>query len=372
MTKNITLDLHATRIDPNADMWIVHSGRNSQLLDFFEQNNLIVLEYPGLDLTPQTVGNDAAIRQKLRRSQVIRAHKGLTRMDGSPILLNQFRDDPDTDVSVALRTVLHLTTRMKPGDLVIAPGKGSQSRVLFGEIDGAFDPQISVRSPGLDYADVPARSVKWLSTDTLKRDLPPFLQRYFEKPPAIARVGRDQFSETFYDHAYKSYIKGDTSWAIIDAPTYNGTDLRATIDPTSLVVFAVSLICASESGDDYSSLSYDQIVTQYYDVSEFYKLAVSYNSPGEYPAKARDPVRALVLAGLISLAAAGGLSGCHQPNTQVTVTNSQAPADPSNAVVERMINRAVDGASGRALAEADAKGTRARASVDLTAPPEVK
>lgn len=372
MAKAITLDLHARRIENDASIWIVHSGRNSQLLDFFESNNLVLLEYPGLDLRPQIVSDEAAIRQRLRRSQVIRANKGLTRQDGTPILLQQFPDNPDKDVAVALRTVLHLTTRMKSGDLVIAPGKGSQSRVLFGEVNGAFDPNLSVRSPGITYADVPARSVRWLNTKRLKRDLPPSLQRYFEKPPAIARVARDQFSERFYDHAYRSYIKQDTSWAVIDAPTYDGTDLRATIEPTSLVVFAVSLLCAEESGDDYSGLSYDQIVAKYYDVENFYKLAVSYSSPGEYPAKAKDAVRALALAGIIALAAAGGLSGCKGPQAGVVVINSEAPADVTNPVVQRMINRAVDGAGGAALAEADAKGVRAHNSVSLTAPPEVK
>lgn len=372
MAKQVTIDLHAKRIAPDADIWIVHSGRNSQLLDFFEQNQLVVLEYPGLDLQPQVLGDDAAIRQRLRRSQAIRANKGLTRSDGTPILLTQFRDTPDTDVAVALRTVRHLTTRMKPGDLVVAPGKGSQSRVLFGEVDGMFDPSLTTRTPGISYADVPARSVRWLSTKNLKRDLPPYLQRYFEKPPAIARVPRDRFSENFYDHAYKSYIKDNTSWAVIDAPQYNGTDLRATIEPTSLVVFAVALIAAAESGDDYSTLNYSQIIDKYYDVSAFEKLAVSYNSPGEYPAKARDAVRALVLAGIISVAAVGGLSACSQPNAHVSVTNSEAPADPTNPIVERMINRAIEGAGGAALAEADAKGQRSHASVNLTAPAEVR
>lgn len=372
MAKTVKIDLHARRIEDSASIWVVHSGRNAQLLDFFEAHNLVLLEYPGLDLSPQIVANEAAIRQRLRRSQAIRANKGLTRQDGTPILLQQFRDTPDTDVAVALRTVLHLTTRMKPGDLVIAPGKGSQSRVLFGEVEGVFDPGLSVRSPGIAYANVPARSVKWISTKRLKRDLPPYLQRYFEKPPAIARVARDQFSERFYDHAYKSYIKKNTSWAVIDAPTYDGTDLRATLEPTSLVVFAVALLSAAESGDDYSKLTYEQIVSKYYDVAQFYKLAVSYNSPGEYPAKAKDAVRALALAGLISLAAAGGLSACKGPAAAVVVSNSEAPADITNPIVERMINRAVDGAGGAALAEADAKGVRAQRSVSLSAPPEIK
>lgn len=371
MPKTINIDLHARRIEDDASIWVVHSGRNAQLLDFFEANNLVLLEYPGLDLRPQILLDEAAIRQRLRRSQAIRANKGLTRQDGTPILLSQFPNFPDTDVAVALRTVKHLTTRMKSGDLVIAPGKGSQSRVLFGEVDGVFDPGLAVRSPGMPYAEVPARSVKWLSTQRLKRDLPPSLQRYFEKPPAIARVARDQFSERFYDHAYKSYIKRDISWAVIDAPTYDGTDLRATLDPTSLVVFAVSLLSAAESGDDYSNLTYDQIVSKYYDVAQFHKLAVSYNSPGEYPAKAKDAVRALALAAIISLAAAGGLSACKGP-TAVVVGNSEAPADTTNPIVERMINRAVDGAGGAALADADAKGVRAQRSVSLSAPPEVK
>lgn len=372
MASQVTVDLHAKRIEPESGIWIVHSGRNAQLLDFFEQNRAVVLEYPALDLNERILTNDAAIRQRLRRSQAIRAAKSLTRDDGTPILLNQFRDTPDTDVAVALRTVRHLTARMKAGDLVVAPGKGAEARVLFGEVEGNFDPNLRLRSPGISYADVPARAVRWLSTDQRKRDLPVSLQKYFEKPPAIASVPRDRFSERFYEYAYDAFVKDNSSWVVIDAPKYDGTDLRSTIGPTSLVVFAVALLEAAESGDDYSRLSYNEIIETYYDVSSYEKLAVSYGSPGEYPAKARDPVKALALAGIIALAAVGGLVASGQDGSHVNVVNSEAAGDAANPAVERMINRAIEGAGGAALAEADATGLRASASVDLTAPAEVR
>lgn len=371
MAANVRVDLRAPRVNLNTNIWIAHSGRNRQLLDFFEESKVVVLEYPGLDLRANILGNDNAIRQRLRMSQAIRANKGLVRDDGTPIRLGDFPGYADKDVAVALRTVRHLTERMRPGDLVVAPGKGAEGRVLFGEVAGEFNPDLRVRSPSMPFADVPARNVRWVAAEQYKRNLPAQLQKFFEKPPAIAQVPRNDLSDRFFEYAYDSYVSDRVAWAMIDAPTYDGRDLRSTTDPTSLIIFALSIYRAVESGVAFNDLSYDDIIDTYYDVSDFERLGVSYNSPGKYAAKTRDVLLALFVSAFVGLAAAGALSSCSEAGATVTVVNSEAPNDATTGEIDRMINLASQNAGGAALSTADRRGARAHANVDLRAPAAV-
>lgn len=304
-------------------------------------------------------------------SQAIRANKGIVRADGTPIRLGDFPSYADKDVAVALRTVRHLTQRMQPGDLVVAPGKGAEGRVLFGEVAGTFNPDLRIRSPSMPFADVPARSVRWISSQRYKRDLPAQLQKFFEKPPAIARVPRNDLADRFFEYAYDSYVSDRVAWAMIDAPTYDGRDLRSTTDPTSLIIFALSMYRAVESGEYFADLSYDEIIEKYYDVSDFERLGVSYNSPGKYAAKTRDVLLALFVSAFVGLAAVGSLASCSQADATVSVVNSGAPNDGTTSEIDRMINLASENAGGAALRMADIKGQRASQNVDLKAPARV-
>lgn len=359
------IDLRAKRIDDTSSIWVVHTGRNSQCFDIFEENGIVLLEYPDLRFTSEGLGDDARMRRLIRRSQAIRANRGLTRENGDPILAAEFLDEPEPSITVALRTIRHLAERMKVGDLVLTPGKGTEARILIGEVAEEFNFNGDFRPPHMSYASVPYRKVNWLSKDNLKRDLPPKLQKYFEKPPAIARVQRDAITNQFFDFAYRSYVSSEACWSIAVAPTFDGTDLRSVLGPTSLVVFAVSLVNAAESGNDYSNLSYEEIIARYYNAEDFIKLSVSYNSPGEHPAKSSN-YKAMFVAGFIALAACGALGAVAIDDGGVQVVNSISDTHLVDPTVQRMINNAIAGASPEALNVADSKGVAAAREVGFS------
>ena len=278
---NITVDLNSKIVPAEQRIWIVHPGRNRSHIDTFLFEGAVFLEFPGLELRPDHLQDDGDLRQRIRYAQAVKANRGFVRDDGSPIRVADFTAQPDTDVAVHLRTVKHLTDRMKKGDLVVVPGRGAGGNVLFGEVAGSFFPQQSIQVPSLIYAKTPVRRVNWVQ-ERSKLELPADLIRYFEKPPAIAEVARDHISERFFDYAYDAYSTGDRSWVSLEAPAYDGSDFLSLIQPPQLIALAVSIYRAMETGADLSGLSYDEIIRRHYDDDALADAQMRFASPGRY------------------------------------------------------------------------------------------
>ncbi|WP_333591409.1 hypothetical protein [Brevundimonas sp.] len=366
----ITVDLNSKVILPDQRIWIVHPGRNRSHIDTFAAEGAVFLEFPGLSLRPEIIEDDTLLRQRIRQSIAVKANKGVTRDDGSPIRLADFHGGAGTDVSVHLRTVKHLTSRMTEGDLVIVPGRGAGGLVLFGEIEGSFFPQQTVWAPGMPYADTPVRRVKWLQQRS-KLDLPSHLVRYFEKPPAIAEVGRDRFSEGFFDFAYNAYSTASRSWVSLDAPRYDGSDFLSLVPPAQLLALAVALYRAMEAKADISGLTYDEIITRFYDEEALAEAQLRFASPGRYNLKDKDAKLAKFINGFVALAMAGALTAC-SAGDHVEFTNSQAPNDPATGELTDMINMAGQSAGGAVLARAESQATEANRKLGMRPPAQVR
>ena len=365
-----TLDLNAAAISPGQKIWIVHPGRIREHFDTFEQENCVFLEFPGLRLDAATLGDDAALRQKIRYSQAIKASRGPVRSDGTAINLSAYSGDAGDDTSVYLRTIKHLATRMMPGDLVIVPGRGAQGRILFGEVEGQFLPEQRLRPPGMDYDEVPVRRVTWLSTDRFKLDLPSMLVKYFEKPPAISEVQRNLITDRFYDFAYDAYITQNHSYVSLGAPKYDGRDFLSIVPPAELIALAVSLYKAQEAGADIKGLSFSDIVAKFYDDDIFRDAQMKFASPGRYNFRDKDRRLSQFVSAFVALAMVGGLSACGD-GANVNVINSKAPDSADTPVVELMIQQAAKDAGGDVLQKADEKAELSKAKMALKSPTKV-
>lgn len=366
---NIKVDLNSKVILPEQKIWIVHPGRNRSHIDTFEHEGAIFLEFPGLELRPDIVADDNLLRQRIRQSIAIKSNKGLVREDGTPIRISDFPSAAGTDVAVHLRTVKHLAVRMSPGDLVIVPGRGAGGAVLFGEIEGDFFPQQGINADGMPYAVTPIRKVNWLSKRS-KLELPTHLVRYFEKPPAIAEVGRERLSEGFFDFAYNAYSTADRSWVSLDAPKYDGADFLSLVPPAQLLALAVSLYRAIEQKADLSGLKYDDIISKFYDEDALAEAQLRFASPGRYNLKDKDALLAKFINGFVALAIAGALTACSNGD-HVEFTNQQAPNDPSNAELTEMINMAGRSAGGDVLVKAENQASEANRKLGMRAPANV-
>ena len=367
--KRIVLDLNSKSINALQKIWIVHHGRDRNHRDTFLSEGVIFLEFPGLSLSPKSAQDDSVIRQQLRYSQALKAARGLQRDDGTTIRLAQFGGAAGSDVSIHLRTVKHLISRIKVGDLVIVPTKGSGGRVLFGEVSSEFFPQRNLRIPRLDFADTPVRKVEWLQ-DRPKLDLPPELAKFFEKPPAIAQVHRDSSTERFFDFAYDAYSTDDKSWVSIEAPKYDGHDFLALIPPAQLFTLAVALYRAVEKRADLNGLTYEEIVLGFYDESALAHAQIKFSSAGRYNFKDKDAQLALFINAFVALAVAGALSAC-SAGAEIAVENSKSPNDPASADIREMVEQASRAAGRDVLDRAEAQAREASRKMKMTTPAKV-
>ncbi|MNX45405.1 hypothetical protein D3C86_759180 [compost metagenome] len=366
-----TVDLRSKIIAPTQKIWIVHPGRNRSHIDTFEAEGAVFLEFPGLELAQQNLADDGSIRQRIRYAQAIRSNRGFVRQDSSPIRIGDFMTAADTDVAVHLRTVKHLTQRMLQGDLVIVPGRGAGGRVLFGEVAGDFLPQQSIRVPSLPFADTPVRRVTWLQARS-KLEMPAYLVKYFEKPPAIAEVVRTPETEAFFDFAYDAYSTDRGAWVSLDAPKYDGSDFLSLVPPAQLIALAVSIYKAMEAKKSIAGLTYDEIIARYYDESAFAEAQIRFASPGRYNLKDHDAKLAKFVCGFVALAMTGSLLTACGPANDVKYVNTLAPHDQATGELTDMINTAANTAGVDVLKRAEADAAAARRKIGMSTPARVR
>jgi hypothetical protein len=362
----VTVDINTVIIPLTKRIWIVHPGKNRKFYNDFAASNRVYLEFPGLDLRDRDLDDDGAIRQHIRRSNAMVSHRGPIRDNGTTINLSDFPQYPDAATAVFLRTVRHLISHMEVGDLVVVPGYGAYSNLLFGEIAAPFDVNDRDRIAAYPWGDIHFRQVNWLSTDRHKQELPSDLIKYVGKPPAIAEVGRTASTERFFEFAYGSYVKEGQSWSTITAPSYRGNDPSAISQPTRLIEFAVSVYRAIELGRDISGLSMDEIIDNFYDARDIEHFGLSFNSPGRLDFKARDTTMAVFVSAVIALASAGMLSGCKAQSEPIAVINSKTSDPRVSATMQEQLNLMNSSISAPTAAKVDAIAQDSKAKTGLT------
>lgn len=361
----IKIDIDTVLIPDTRKIWIVHPGKNKKFYGDFEQNSRIYLEFPGLQLRPNDLKDDAIIRQKIRYSIELQIYKGLTRTDGSQIKLADFATKADSSVAIFLRTVKHLAEHMKAGDLVVVPGYGPYSRLLFGEVVGPFNPALADHIHPYTYAPIQYRQVRWLSRNRFKQELPPELIKYVTKPPAIAEVERNNITDQFFDFAYRSYVKEGESWSTFGAPQYEGNDPVAVITPTRLVAFGVAAYIGIQAGADFSGMSVSDIIDKFYSPEAIEYFGLEFASPGRLNFKAANSNLAIFLSAIIAIGACGALAGCKADASQIQVTNSASQTSIINKDLEGSLNTFVESIDESTLKETDKMAQDATKKVGL-------
>lgn len=364
------IDLNTVVIPRERRIWVVHPGKNKKFFADFEATNRIYLEYPGLDLTEKVLEDDHELRTRIKYSLETVHYNGLTRPNGSTISKSDFDGDAETNVAVYLRTVRHLFGNMADGDLVIVPGWGAYSRVLFGEVVGNVNFNLKDRIYPNMFADTQFRNVRWLSQDRTKSELGD-LVKFVNKPPAIAEVARDQNTDRFFDYAYKAYVMDGSSWSTITAPNYRGDDPGAIADSVRLIEIAVASFRALEQGASLSGLSVDQIIDKFYSKEDIEYFGMRYASPGRLDFKARNTAMSIYVATFIALASAGGLTGCKATAQPAVVENTQTRSPQLNKQVGDQVTVFVSQVSDPTVRQIESMGTNAHNKTGLKSPVKV-
>lgn len=365
------LDLNTVVIPRDRKIWVVHPGKNKKFFADFKDRSRIFLEYPDLNVTQSLLDDDDALRRRIRYSLELMRYDGLTRGDGTPILLGDFVGDAQSNVAVYLRTVKHLFQNMTEGDLVVVPGWGAYANVLFGEVMGSVNFDQKDRIYPHAYADIQYRNVKWLSTERTKAELGG-LVKYVNKPPAIAEVARNPYNDEFFDFAYDSYIMEDKSWSTITAPKYRSNDPSAISDSVKIVEFAVATFWAIEKGLSLSGLSFDEVIEKYYSTDGIEHFGLSYASPGRLDFKARNTRLSIYVASVVAMACAGALSGCKAAATPINVENSETPSPQLNADLKNQIDVLVTQIDAPTAQQLEKKGAHAVRTTGINTPIAVR
>ena len=295
---------------------------------------------------------------------------GLVRPDGSQIRLSDFDGDAASNVAVYMRTIKHLFENMSVGDLVVVPGYGAYSKLLFGEITESVNFAHSDRIDPHYFIDTQYRPVKWLTRDRRKTELPQDLIKYIGKPPAIAEVARDALTDRFFDFAYDAYVKENESWSTFTAPNYTGDDPAIVSDVARLVQFAVSAFIAIEARADLSELTFDDIIDRFYDKALIEHFATSFNSPGRLDFRARNSRMGIFVAALVALTVAGTLSGCK--DNPPAVNNSKMAADPISPAVQEQLRLLSNSIATPTAEKADQLGTKSGNAAGLVSVVKVR
>ena len=370
MPSTIEVDISTKIILPKQKMCVVHPGTKRRLLRSFLDNNAVFLEYPALDLNNRVLGDVDALRQRLRYSNAMVAARGLINPSGATIRRAAFETKPGGDVTIGLRTVRHLFTNAKLGDLVGTPTGGLYSPLLFGEIASHFIPDDKIMVSPFDYGDINYRRVQWLKTDVRTIDLPYSLASLVRKPPAVAEIARTAESERLFDYAYKSYVKGGEGWSLISAPGYDGHNPLALITPNEVIAFCVALYYASEKKADISGMSYEELIDQFYSSEEIESYGVTFASPGRLAFKSKNFKMAVFVTCAVAILTTAGIEAAHHPHVNLV---SSVPANVSEMQPsEQQLNFALNAMGRPVITKAVEKAQKAKDQVGLKSDASVK
>lgn len=287
---------------------------------------------------------------------------------------NRYSEEPIKTPShrVLASSVRKMFGRMKTGDIVIVPGK-IFAPVYFGEVTASFNPEDTISIERYSNEGIPYRRVRWLNDGVPRTAIPPHLQTFLSKPPAIAHVNRSDETEEFLRFAYPSYVLADKSAVILDGPQYDGKDPLATIEANYLVAYYIAAFHAIENDelDSFAKLDVQSAIDRFYDRDLVQSFTQNFNSPGKYGLSALSAVLGAFVTAAIAITVAG-LSPA-DIGRGVEVTNSVSPEDEHiNKDSGIKLDYLFKSLHNKEIQELNELGKKAKKKIGLTTPVKLK
>lgn len=308
----VSLDMKI--VDDEKQMFRVYSGYGRRFFDFFAEHNLVFLEVPDINLSPESFDDVELVRKEVRRSRdiasIIRKQRIIPPILPRRATYNGLPDKNDKSGNSLIGSVTSLYRDAQPGDLIVSPGRGAYKQVLYGEITEEFDSGHAITVEQFGELRIPIRKVRWIRK-TPQDELVPFqLSKYVTGRKAVALIKRSEDALSFFDIAYQSYVTGDASRLSVFAPRYDSDSFLATSEINEIVgyLIAASEAVASNTIDQFSPLRTKQAIRRYVtrETLEYYRQ--NFNSPGASSFRSSAKKLGPAVAICIALAAAGSLA----------------------------------------------------------------
>jgi hypothetical protein len=328
------VDIATKIVSQDTQIWVVFPGRSRRFLNTFLRRKVIFLETPGIKLRPSIANDKLKLRQHTRMSLAMAEYlRGATKRVPSrnPRTYSDdvFKDRAD---QVLASNVRKMFGKMKVGDLVVVPGKVFEP-VYFGEVGADFSADDTIFVERYGDEPIPCRKVRWLNAGVQRIEIPPYLQGYLSKPPAIARVQRSIDTEEFFRLAYPSVVLAEKSAVIMDGPLYDGKNPLATHEANFLVSYFISAFSAIEEEklEEFSKLDVKSAIEKFYDPELVQSFTQNFNSPGKFGLQALSAALAIFVSAGIAISllnfTVSELAGGIEVTNSVSAEDAQIASD---------------------------------------------
>lgn len=336
------VDLNASIIDKNRQVYVARPGRRYSLyLDFLEQS-VVFPELPGLDLDrskpfKEQEDLDAKILRAREIQQWIRRP---SESEPPNRELEIYREKAGGRGLSQLRGIVAgYFDRMAVGDLVVVPPSSFSQDALIGELTTGPDKIISAYTKQYDGETFDGRSVRWLARIP-KKKLPASMLDALEKPIALYILEKS-LRDVIYEAAYGNYIDMSRDDFTFSSRFSVSNAEYTTQDDLRLLAF-LNIVAANLSSADRSGVSQDIFAALTLDLGEYAPdLRTNINSPGFLTLFSRKGTP-IVAAVLFSLAVSVGAAAVDSGGT-VMIGNSKAqPGDACTALVAERALRTLE------------------------------
>ena len=303
----IVIDPAARIIPENAQIFVLHPGRNKRFMQDFAEEKAVFLDLPGIEFAEPPLAKSEDAQRLLRMSRSIRTWRNAgSKGEGPSRDLSKYKAEGDKDNARFLYEVEELYTDAKSGDLIIVPGKGYGRTLLIGEFVNNFDPKFVVYPAREKGEKIPARRVRWLHAQASKTEFSSRLIKLFQNRQAIIRVTGVDDRHEVYERTYGDYVWGDTSGNLVRV-TAQDSDLHDLAKAFDLTNYFAAQYLALKKGEleTFLGLPMDEALDQYYDKAYFGGVGIEIHSPGFLARVTKIAAMASYISVMLALSAAG-------------------------------------------------------------------
>lgn len=187
---------------------MVRPGSNYKLYKDFKDQNLIIADLLGLELTKGIQFKDQLdIVAQMHRARRIRSTINRDVEQASRNINDYNKYVKDRSIVQMLRIARGFFHDARKGDLVVVPPNSFSENALIGELLDEPEAFVTTKVARYGLESLYARRVKWLA-EIQKGKLPTHLLDVISKPSAITLVRKD-VRAPIYRAAYGSYVYGD-------------------------------------------------------------------------------------------------------------------------------------------------------------------
>jgi len=362
------LDLNAASISDSVQVWAFHPGKSKRYYKFFAEHRRIFLDLPGADLTPSLLRNEESLRRTIAMSDKIHDHYS-RRLQTEEPSRNPSDYDPGRNQNYGhvVTGVKRFVSEIKKDDLVLVAPRTQYDPILFGVIEGDYNPLDKVLVDPFVIDRFNTRRVRWLPTRISKRDLPANLAMRLENRHTIVEVTAKDKVDALAA-AYKTYSTPTTSKVDIECPNYQGISFLETVDVQELASFFAAIYYMHENNiiGEAANKSFREIATAYFEGDLIAHIENEFHSPGHYRIKAKTAAMALFISAGLTLCAAGEFN---QSVSNLNLINPSAgeSADcvAQNDYIQGLIQSTVNSLSNSTITECNIAGLRAKENLGM-------